>query len=198
VVAAVVNGSKGTKLGSAGVTVRDSNGNVAAGYTVTGTFYGSLTEGPVEAVTDGAGVAAFRTSGTLDASGTVGFCVGAVSGPFAYDPNDNLDPGFDCSSGKGDTNGFAETRRAGFTLDQNYPNPFNPTTIIPFMVTESMPVRLAVYDLLGREVAVLVDEVVSGGLHRAAFDASRLPAGLYLYVLDSAGQREVRRMTLLK
>jgi hypothetical protein len=52
--------------------------------------------------------------------------------------------------------------------------------------------------VLGREIAVLVDGVQRAGSHRATFDASRLPAGLYLAVLEGAGQRTVRRMTLLK
>ena len=137
-------------------------------------------------------------STTLDASSTLSFCVAAVIGTLPYDPTKNADASFDCSSGKGVPAGFAETRPAGFTLDQNYPNPFNPTTVIPFMVTESMPVRLAVYDLLGRQVTVLMDGVVSAGPQRATFDASRLPAGLYLAVVEQAGQRSVRRMTLLK
>ena len=67
-----------------------------------------------------------------------------------------------------------------YSLQQNYPNPFNPTTIIEFELPKNAKVVLKVYDLLGREVRVLVDEKVEAGFHTAKFDASRLASGVYL------------------
>lgn len=83
-------------------------------------------------------------------------------------------------------------------LGQNYPNPFNPTTSIQYMVPEAMSVRLAVYDLLGREVAVLVDAVQNPGTWEVRFDGSSLASGTYLYRLDVGGQVMTKKMVLLK
>ena len=85
-----------------------------------------------------------------------------------------------------------------FALTQNYPNPFAARTTIEYVAARSGPVTLAVYDVLGREVAVLVDGVVPAGTHRVPFDASALPSGLYLYRLETDGATHTRRMTLLR
>jgi uncharacterized protein (DUF1501 family) len=93
-----------------------------------------------------------------------------------------------------------------FALDQNYPNPFNPATRIGYTVgavssqqtAVSSHVRLAVYDLLGREVAVLVDEVKPPGNYVVEFDGSGLASGVYLYRLVVGGFSETKRMTLVR
>ena len=72
-----------------------------------------------------------------------------------------------------------------FGLAQNYPNPFNPTTNIRFQVPEAADVRLAVYDRLGREVAVILDGRMDAGSHEARFDATGLASGVYLYKLQA-------------
>ncbi len=83
-------------------------------------------------------------------------------------------------------------------LKQNYPNPFNPSTIINFSMPDQSHVQLAVYDMLGRQVAMLVNEVRSQGQHQVTFDASSLSSGVYLYRLNVNGQSITKRMTLLK
>jgi hypothetical protein len=89
-----------------------------------------------------------------------------------------------------------------FRLEQNYPNPFNPSTQIQFTVgtqdLASLPVQLRVFDILGREVAVLVDGLMPAGAHQVSFDASGLASGIYIYRLESAGQSLTRRMILIK
>ncbi len=85
-----------------------------------------------------------------------------------------------------------------FSLQQNYPNPFNPTTTIEFTLNRKDHTKLAVYDLLGREVKILVDERLDAGHHRVEFDASRLPSGLYFYRLQSGAQVHTRKLTLIK
>ena len=85
-----------------------------------------------------------------------------------------------------------------FELEGNYPNPFNPTTTITFSVPESSPVRLAVFDMLGREVRVLVDGNVSAGSTEVVFDAAGLPTGTYLYRLTTPQSTIVRKMLLVK
>ena len=86
----------------------------------------------------------------------------------------------------------------GFTLSQNYPNPFNPVTNIGFALPEARHVRLCVFDNLGREVAVLVDQTVEPGHHTATFDARGLPSGTYLYRLETGTQVIARILVLMK
>ncbi len=84
------------------------------------------------------------------------------------------------------------------SLEQNYPNPFNPATSIAYQIPEQAHVTLSVFTADGRRVGILVDEVKAAGAHIASFDASGLGSGVYLYEMTAAGQRMVRRMTLLK
>ncbi len=84
-------------------------------------------------------------------------------------------------------------------LAQNYPNPFNPTTTITFTLDRAQVVRLAIYDLLGREVAVPVErQRQPAGTFRVAFDASGLPSGLYLYRMETEHGALTRKMTLVQ
>jgi hypothetical protein len=85
-----------------------------------------------------------------------------------------------------------------FGLDQNYPNPFNPTTSITYNVREDAHVRIAVYNALGAEVAVLVDTMVPAGRYQAQFDASDLPSGSYVYRMTAGEFTQTRMMTLSK
>jgi hypothetical protein len=85
-----------------------------------------------------------------------------------------------------------------FDLEQNYPNPFNPTTSIRFAVAEERPVRIAVYNSLGAEVAVLVDEVLPAGRYESSFDATTMPSGTYVYRMTSGDFVQTRQMTLAK
>lgn len=85
-----------------------------------------------------------------------------------------------------------------FVLEQNYPNPFNPTTTIRYMTEQAGPVNLTVYNLLGEEVATVVDQVQSSGEHVVTFDAGDLPSGVYLYRLSYGNQTSTRSMLLVK
>ena len=84
------------------------------------------------------------------------------------------------------------------SLSQNYPNPFNPTTQITYQLSESGPVKLTVYDLLGREVATLFDGDQTAGIHKLTFDASRLASGTYIYRLISGMNTLSKKMLILK
>ena len=85
------------------------------------------------------------------------------------------------------------------TLAQNYPNPFNPSTMIEFTVAKSGLAKLTVYDLLGREVAVLADgEFMPGMQHRVQFDASRLTSGMYFYRLTAGDATAVHSLIVAK
>ncbi len=84
-------------------------------------------------------------------------------------------------------------------LDQNYPNPFNPSTTIRFDVAGGAGnVRLAVYDLIGREVAVLVNEPKSPGRYEVALNGSDFASGVYLYRLTAGGYSETRKLVILR
>ena len=83
-------------------------------------------------------------------------------------------------------------------LMQNYPNPFNPVTTIQFTMPSMSNVTLRVFDILGREVAVLIDEEKPAGYHEVHFDASHMPSGIYMYRLETPHNQLTRRMTLIK
>ncbi|NBC17998.1 MAG: serine hydrolase [Bacteroidetes bacterium] len=85
-----------------------------------------------------------------------------------------------------------------FNLELNYPNPFNPQTTIGYVLPEASAVRLVVYDVLGRRVAVLVDGVRPAGRHQVTFEAANLPSGVYLYRLDAGAFTQTKRMLLVK
>jgi hypothetical protein len=88
---------------------------------------------------------------------------------------------------------------AQFGLGQNYPNPFNPTTTIGYTLAKNSKVLLKVYDLLGREVATLVNGEMKGGvLHKVSFDGSRFVSGIYFYRLQAGNYIETRKLVLLK
>jgi photosystem II stability/assembly factor-like uncharacterized protein len=85
-----------------------------------------------------------------------------------------------------------------FSLAQNYPNPFNPTTTIKYSVPKSSLVVLKIYDVLGNEIATLVNEEKERGVYTVNFDASQLASGIYLYRLQAGSFIETKKMILLK
>jgi hypothetical protein len=86
-----------------------------------------------------------------------------------------------------------------FTLGQNYPNPFNPTTTIEFTLAEDSKVSLKVFDMLGREVATLVNgNLKAGTIHQVPFNATTLSSGLYFYRLETEGGSLMKKLMLLK
>lgn len=93
-----------------------------------------------------------------------------------------------------DSPGLPET----YSLLQNFPNPFNPTTSITFALPSSQMTTLKVYDVLGKEVAVLVNERKDAGSYTVPFTADRLPSGVYFYQLRSGRYVETKKMLLLK
>jgi hypothetical protein len=87
---------------------------------------------------------------------------------------------------------------ASYSLEQNYPNPFNPSTTIRFQIPHSEFVTLKVYDLTGREVAVLVNGQKPAGSYRIEFDAGKLASGMYFYRLNAGEFQQIRKMVLLR
>ncbi len=85
-----------------------------------------------------------------------------------------------------------------YALDANYPNPFNPTTIISYQLPVAGIVRLTVYDILGKEVAMLVDENKKPGYYQVSFDGSGLASGVYIYRLQAGSFVQTRKLCLVK
>jgi hypothetical protein len=85
----------------------------------------------------------------------------------------------------------------GFLLE-NYPNPFNPATTIKYSVPADSKVKVTVYDLLGKEISVLVDENLRAGKYEVNFDASTLASGTYFYSLEAGAHKEIKKMILIK
>ncbi len=85
-----------------------------------------------------------------------------------------------------------------FDLSQNYPNPFNPTTLIQYSIPELSDVTVKVFNVLGQEVALLVNEVQSPGVYKVNFDASNLSTGIYMYQIQAGDFVAVKKMMLIK
>lgn len=85
-----------------------------------------------------------------------------------------------------------------YELTQNYPNPFNPTTNISYKIAKNSLVTLKIYDVLGKEIATLVNEELNAGNHEVSFDASGIPSGVYFYKITAGAFTDTKRMVLLK
>jgi len=87
---------------------------------------------------------------------------------------------------------------SNYILYQNYPNPFNPETNIEFSLPDKANVKLTVYDLLGRQIAVLLDKELQSGNYQVTFNGVNLPSGTYFYELRAGNFRQVKKMILMK
>jgi hypothetical protein len=85
-----------------------------------------------------------------------------------------------------------------FKLAQNYPNPFNPSTTVKFSIPQTTKVLLKVYDMLGREVATLIDSEKAAGNYEVNFDASKYASGVYVYTLSAGNYQSTKKMMLMK
>jgi hypothetical protein len=102
-------------------------------------------------------------------------------------------------SGSSGTTGVAsQTLPDKFELFQNYPNPFNPSTTISYQLSTTELVSLKVFDILGREITTLANEVKTPGKHSAMWDAADFPSGVYFYRFTAESRTELRRMMLIK
>ncbi len=167
------------------------------------------------------------SDGTLVANAALAISQGASSyvqfdAPFVYQTNDTPDTcilqfqivgpvtGTDFHVGSyfllddlAFTNSSDVTRREGseptaFQLSQNYPNPFNPTTTVEFSLPNSSLATLKIFDLLGREVATLVNEHLTAGSYKTEWDAGNMPSGTYVYSLRAGNFVQTKKLLLLR
>jgi len=91
---------------------------------------------------------------------------------------------------------------AAYSLSQNYPNPFNPSTNIDFELTHDGKVNILLYDISGREIDVLVNEIMPAGFYTVKYNASGLSSGIYFYSINAKGDNQnfikTKRMVLVK
>jgi len=83
-------------------------------------------------------------------------------------------------------------------VEQNYPNPFNPTTFIEFSLSKESPVKIVVFDVLGREIRTLINEFKKAGNYKVEFDASSLSSGIYFYQLQAKEFTQTKKLILMK
>jgi hypothetical protein len=102
------------------------------------------------------------------------------------------------AAGPTDVKGFGNGMPNAFALNQNYPNPFNPSTMIQFELPDAQFVTLKVYNVLGQEVATLINNQLGAGRYRTEFDGKNLPSGTYLYRLQAGTFVETKKMVLVK
>lgn len=176
-----------------GFTTTFSPANVAAnvGDTIRWTWVSGTHDVTSTSVPGGA--ASFASP--IQSSGTFTYVV-TVVGNYTYVCT--LHPGMDGSltvtTGVEPISSIADV----FKLKQNFPNPFNPSTKINFSIPSRELVTLAVYDLVGNEVATLVSEELNAGEYEFNFNASNLTSGAYFYTLRAGNLKDTKRMLLVK
>ena len=95
-------------------------------------------------------------------------------------------------------NEHSQSTPNNFALEQNYPNPFNPSTVISYQLPVNSMVSLKIYDLLGREIATLVNEEQSAGWKEVKWNASAFSSGFYFYKLQTGNFVDVKKMLVVK
>ncbi len=164
-----------------------SEGAPVSGAVVDVTWSGSV-GGSDQGTTDASGVVEFQSAKTQASPWSFTIVIDAVTkAGFVWD-----------AAGSETTETISGGAVAAVASLSNYPNPFNPSTEIVYGLSAAAPVRLVVYDVLGREVAVLVAGVQEAGTHRVHWDATGLPSGVYFYRLTAGSSVQARMMTLLQ
>jgi len=129
---------------------------------------------------------------SIDASTGVGTIVGSVG----Y--KNILGLAYEVTGVTSVEGGEDKTIPTEFALSQNYPNPFNPSTTIIYKIPELSFVTIKIYDVLGREVAILINDEKPIGSYEVEFDATAIPSGIYLYRLQAGSFVETKKMVLMK
>lgn len=181
--------------GSVGFTYSPGSLSVAVGDTVE--WQGSFSTHPLSSTEVPAGAASWTSS-----SGSVFRYAVAVPGTYDYtcDVHGPSMSGSFTATVSSVEDGGISAQPVSFDLLQNFPNPFNPATTIEYHVPGpgSARVKLAVYNLIGQEVGILVNETKSVGVYSVSFEAAGLPSGVYLYTLTADAFTRTRSMILVR
>ncbi len=105
---------------------------------------------------------------------------------------------FTASSATGIKNDQTSSSAGAFRLEQNFPNPLNPSTVIGYQIGAVSHVTLKVFNVLGEEVAILVNETQNPGEYRVSFDGSKLPSGIYFYRMNAGSYSAIEKLVLMK
>jgi hypothetical protein len=194
-------------IGSGGIILKTTNGGTNWNALTSGTTndlhevhfttgnigYAVGNNGTIRATTNSGQTWAGQTSNTTNnlwsvffPDFSIGFTVGengtirkTVTGVLGIDPVNNTIPD-------------------NFSLGQNYPNPFNPITVISFQVADNSFVSLTIYDILGKEIEVMVNEQLKAGVYEVQWNAADYPSGVYLYTINAGSFRDTKKMILTK
>ncbi len=181
--------------GSFGITYSPNSLSVSVGDTLK--WEGDFSMHPLSSTSVPAGAQSFH-----EGSGSVFIYPVTVAGTYQYQCDVHFSLGmvgsFTASPATAVENGRISYRPDAFSLKQNFPNPLNPSTVISYQIATSSHVTLNVYNVLGEEVATLVNETEEPGEYSVKFDGSKLPSGVYFYRMNAGNFNAVEKLVLLK
>jgi hypothetical protein len=203
-------GSSGD-IGLAGAPRRSDTIDVVPGWNMIGSVSRSIPVSDVSSIPPGMVTSHFFTyQGSYAVAGSIepgkGYWVKAgengklvlSSPPSLVEARVRIDPAMEFPPPPPEANGPAASVPSEYLLDQNFPNPFNPETVIRYSVPVAGRVTLKVYNLLGEDVAVVVDRMEEAGYKSVTWDAAGLPTGIYLCRLTSGGFTGVKKMMVVR
>ena len=180
--------------GALGNTYSPGSLNVHVGDTVQ--WQGSFSFHPLSSKAIPAGAASFHNG-----SGTVFSYAVTVAGTYNYQCDDHVGLGMIGSFTAGVLSGVSTVpsiQPLAFALGQNYPNPFNPATVISFELPAAGKVTLKIYNLIGQEVAAIVNENLAAGSYSKTWNAASMPSGVYFYRLETASFTATKKLIVAK
>ncbi len=192
----------GSNYDEAHSIIQTTDGGYAiAGYT---SSFGTGTGDMYIVKLDANGNACGNSSSPPSISGTGGTL--GTTNPIVTSPNSNVSSPASVTTSGGTVTNICVTGiepiqseiPKSFNLFQNYPNPFNPTTNIGFRIADYRLVNLTVFDALGREVAVIVNENLKPGVYEVTWNATNKPSGVYFYKLETGNYTDIKKMILIK
>jgi len=181
--------------GSFGQSYSPNSLDVSIGDTIK--WEGDFSSHPLSSTTVPLGAQSFSQS-----SGTAFIYVITAAGTYLYHCDFHFSEGMTGSftaSGLTDVNNLQTSINPYyFRLNQNYPNPFNPKTVISYQLSVISDVKLSVYDVLGREVAALINSRQNAGIHTMLWNAQNFPSGTYFYRLQAGSYADTKKLIILK
>jgi plastocyanin len=181
--------------GTFGLTYSPNSLNVSLGDTVQ--WQGDFSMHPLSSTSVPAGAANFH-----QASGSIFMYPVTVAGTYLYQCDFHFSAGMTGSFTAFQTTGIENDRNTfrpdAFRLGQNFPNPFNPTTTISFDIPYQTYVSIKVFNLVGQEVATIVNGTMKAGSYTKIWDASSVSSGVYFYRMQTGSFTDIRKLVLLK